>query len=98
MPKFDPYNINQSRAQLWLQRFFPDRQIILRTEERMGTLHLTTLRQAVAALIVVVLSGWLLISSGLVVSHNERINAKNIEVKDAIDRSFNILRTMTDLE
>ena len=83
MPKFDPYNINQSRAQLWLQRFFPDRQIILRTEERMGTLHLTTLRQAVAALIVVVLSGWLLISSGLVVSHNERINAKNIEVKDA---------------
>jgi murein DD-endopeptidase MepM/ murein hydrolase activator NlpD len=83
MSKFDPYDRSRSSVQRWLQRFFPERQIILRTEERMRTLRLTTNRQAVATFLVVVIGGWLFVSSGLVVSHNDRIRAKNIEVKDA---------------
>ena len=83
MSKFDPHDLSLSRAQRWLQRFFPERQIILRTEERMRTLRLTTNRQAIATFLITVIGGWLLISSGLVVSHSDRIRAKNIEINDA---------------
>lgn len=83
MSKFDPHDRSLSGMQRWLQRFFPERQIILRTEERMRTLRLTTNRQAIATFLVTVVGGWLLVSSGLVVSHSDRIRAKNIEVKDA---------------
>lgn len=83
MSKFDPHDRSLSNAQRWLQRFFPERQIILRTDERMRTLRLTTNRQAIASFLVTAISGWLLISSGLVVSHSDRIRVKNIEVKDA---------------
>ena len=83
MSKFDPHDRSLSNAQRWLQRFFPERQIILRTEERMRTLRLTTNRQAIASFLVTAIGGWLLISSGLVVSHSDRIRVKNIEVKDA---------------
>lgn len=83
MSIFDPHDRSLSQLQRWLQRFFPERQIILRTEERMRTLRLTTMRQAVSSLFLFVVGCWLLVSSGLVVSHSDRINAKNIEVKDA---------------
>lgn len=83
MSIFDPHDRSLSQIQRWLQRFFPERQIILRTEERMRTLRLTTMRQAVTSSILLVVGCWLLVSSGLVVSHSDRINAKNIEVKDA---------------
>ena len=83
MSKFDPHDRSLSNAQRWLQRFFPERQIILRTEERMRTLRLTTNRQAIVSFLVTAIGGWLLISSGLVVSHSDRIRVKNIEVKDA---------------
>lgn len=83
MSKFDPHDRSLSQLQRSLQRFFPERQIILRTEERMRTLRLTTMRQAVSTLFLCVVGCWLLVSSGLVVSHSDRINAKNIEVKDA---------------
>lgn len=83
MSIFDPHDRSLSQVQRWLQRFFPERQIILRTEERMRTLRLTTMRQAVSSCILLVVGCWLLVSSGLVVSHSDRINAKNIEVKDA---------------
>ncbi len=83
MSKFDPHDRSLSKAQRWLQRFFPERQIILLTEERMRTLRLTTMRQAIMASLVTVIGGWLFVSSGLVVSHSDRIRAKNIEVKDA---------------
>jgi len=83
MSKFDPHDRSLSNAQRWLQRFFPERQIILRTKERMRTLRLTTNRQAIASFLVTAIGGWLLISSGLVVSHSDRIRVKNIEVKDA---------------
>lgn len=83
MSIFDPHDRSLSQIQRWLQRFFPERQIILRTEERMRTLRLTTMRQAVSSFVLLVVGCWLLVSSGLVVSHSDRINAKNIEVKDA---------------
>ena len=83
MSKFDPYDRSLSGVQRWLQRFFPERQVILRTEERMRTLRLTTNRQAIATFAFLAIGGWLFVSSGLVVSHNDRIRAKNIEVKDA---------------
>ena len=83
MSKFDPYYRSLSDFQKSLQRFFPQRQIILRTEEKMYTLRLTTIHQAVAFCCMIVLGGWVLISSGLVVSHSDRIRAKEIQIKDA---------------
>ncbi len=81
--KFDPHARGLSRAQKALQRFFPERQLIVRSGERMRTLRLSTNRQAVLAGIVVVLGSWTLLSSSLVMSHSERISAKNTEIKDA---------------
>ena len=49
----------------------------------MRTLRLSTNRQAVLAGIVVILGSWTLLSSSLVMSHSERIRAKNTEIKDA---------------
>ncbi|NKB46069.1 MAG: hypothetical protein GKS03_17550, partial [Alphaproteobacteria bacterium] len=95
MSKFDPHDRSLSDVQRWLQRFFPERQIILRTEERMRTLRLTTMRQAVTASIITIVGGWLLVSSGLVVSHSDRIRAKNIEVKDARSGYEQLLAQLT---
>lgn len=95
MSKFDPHDRSLSKAQRWLQRFFPERQIILRTEERMRTLRLTTMRQAVTASLITVVGGWLLVSSGLVVSHSDRIRAKNIEVTDARSGYEQLLAQLT---
>src|SRR5437879_12384320 len=49
----------------------------------MRTLRLSTNRQAVLAGIALVLGSWTLLSSSLVMSHSERIRAKNTEIKDA---------------
>ena len=49
----------------------------------MRTLRLSTNRQAVLAGIAVILGSWTLLSSSLVMSHSERIRAKNVEIKDA---------------
>ncbi len=57
--------------------------MIVRSGERMRTLRLSTNRQAVLAGIAVVLGSWTLLSSSLVMSHSERIRAKNTEIKDA---------------
>ena len=95
MSKFDPHDRSLSDVQRWLQRFFPERQIILRTEERMRTLRLTTMRQAVAASLITIVGGWLLVSSGLVVSHSDRIRAKNIEVIDARSGYEQLLAQLT---
>ena len=83
MSKFDPYYRSLSDFQKSLQRFFPNRQIILRTEEKMYTLRLTTVHQAVTFCCMVVLGGWVLVSSGLVVSHSDRIRDKEIQIIDA---------------
>jgi murein DD-endopeptidase MepM/ murein hydrolase activator NlpD len=83
LSKFDPHHRGLSRAQKVLQRFFPERQLIVRSGERMRTLRLSTNRQAVLASIGIVLGSWVLLSSSLVMSHSERIRAKNVEIKDA---------------
>jgi len=83
LSKFDPHHRGLTRAQKALQRFFPERQLIVRSGERMRTLRLSTNRQAVLACVAVVLAGWTLLSSSLVMSHTERIRAKNTEIKDA---------------
>ncbi len=95
MSKFDPNDRSLSRFQRRLQRFFPERQIILRTEERMRILRLTTMRQAVATCFVSVVGVWLLISSGLVVSHSDRIRAKESEIKDARSGYEQLLAQLT---
>ena len=95
MSKFDPHDRSLSKAQRWLQRFFPERQIILRTEERMRTLRLTTNRQAIATFMITAIGCWLLVSSGLVVSHSDRIHAKNIEINDATSGYEQLLAQLT---
>ncbi len=81
--KFDPHARDLSGVQKTLKRFFPERQLIVRSGERMRTLRLSTNRQAVLVGIAVVLGSWTLLSSSLVMSHSERIRAKNTEIKDA---------------
>jgi murein DD-endopeptidase MepM/ murein hydrolase activator NlpD len=81
--KFDPQDRGLSRAQKYLQRFFPERQLIVRSGERMRTLRLSTNRQAVLVTVGIILGTWTLLSSGLAMNHGERIRAKNTEIKDA---------------
>lgn len=81
--KFDPQDRGLNRVQKVLQRFFPERQLIVRSGERMRTLRLSTNRQAVLVTVGVVLGTWTLLSSGLAMNHSERIEAKNTEIKDA---------------
>ncbi|MSO72210.1 MAG: hypothetical protein EXQ84_01180 [Rhodospirillaceae bacterium] len=81
--KFDPQDRGLNRAQKLLQRFFPERQLIVRSGERMRTLRLSTNRQAVLVTVSLVLGTWTLFSSGLAMNHSERISAKNVEIKDA---------------
>jgi hypothetical protein len=81
--KFDPRERGLSRVQKALQRFFPERQLIVRSGERMRTLRLSTNRQACMVGVALVIGSWTLLSSSLVMSHSERIRAKNTEIKDA---------------
>lgn len=81
--KYDPQDRGLSRVQKLLQQFFPERQLIVRSGERMRTLRLSTNRQAVLVTVGVILGTWTLLSSGLAMNHGERIRAKNTEIKDA---------------
>jgi murein DD-endopeptidase MepM/ murein hydrolase activator NlpD len=81
--KFDPQDRGLNRVQKMLQRFFPERQLIVRSGERMRTLRLSTNRQAVIVTVGVILGTWTLLSSGLAMNHSERIRHKNTEIKDA---------------
>ncbi len=81
--KFDPQDRGLSRGQKLLQRFFPEKQLIIRSGERMRTLRLSTNRQAVLVTFGLILGTWTLFSSGLAMNHSERIRAKNTEIKDA---------------
>lgn len=81
--KFDPQARDLSRGQKILQRFFPEKQLIVRSGERMRTLRLSTNRQAVLVSLGLILGTWTLFSSGLAMNHSERIRAKNTEIKDA---------------
>ncbi|MCB2106190.1 MAG: peptidoglycan DD-metalloendopeptidase family protein [Rhodobacteraceae bacterium] len=83
LSKFDPQERGLSRLQKHLQRFFPERQLIVRSGERMRTLRLSTNRQAVMAALLAIVGGWTLLSSSLVMNHTEMIRAKNTEIKDA---------------
>ena len=81
--KFDPRDRGLNRIQKNLQRCFPERQLIVRSGERMRTLRLSTNRQAVLVVVSMALGAWTLFSSGLAMNHSERIGAKNVEIKDA---------------
>ena len=81
--RFDPDERELSRYQTWLQRWFPERQIIVRSGERMRTLKLSGQNQLVMTIAVLIFSGWMLTSSGLVMNHNEILRAKNTEITDA---------------
>lgn len=81
--KFDPQDRGLSGLQKTLQRFFPERQLIVRSGERMRSLRLSTNRQAALAAVGAVLGGWTLLSSSLVMNHTEVIRAKNTEITDA---------------
>ena len=81
--KFDPQDRGLNRVQKLLQRFFPERQLIVRSGETMRTLRLSTNRQAVLVTVSLLIGTWTLFSSGLAMNHSERINDKNTEIKDA---------------
>jgi murein DD-endopeptidase MepM/ murein hydrolase activator NlpD len=81
--KFDPQDRGLSRLQKTLQRFFPEKQLIVRSGERMRTLRMSTNRQAILVAFGIAVGTWTVFSSGLAMNHGERIRAKNVEIKDA---------------
>ncbi|MSO97312.1 MAG: hypothetical protein EXR11_03705 [Rhodospirillaceae bacterium] len=83
LSKFDPRDRGLGRFEKSLQRFFPERQLIVRSGVRMRTLRLSTHRQAIMAAIGLILGSWTLLSSSLVMNHTESIRVKNTEIKDA---------------
>ncbi len=83
LSKFDPKDRGLGRFEKALQRFFPERQLIVRSGERMRTLRLSTHRQAVLATFIVLVGSWTLLSSSIVMNHSDNIRAKNTEIKDA---------------
>ena len=83
LSKFDPRDLGLGRFEKTLQRFFPERQLIVRSGERMRTLRLSTHRQAALAALGIILGGWILLSSSIVMNHSENISVKNTEIKDA---------------
>ena len=83
LSKFDPRDRGLGRFEKTLQRFFPERQLIVRSGERMRTLRLSTHRQAALAALGIILGGWILLSSSIVMNHSENISVKNTEIKDA---------------
>jgi murein DD-endopeptidase MepM/ murein hydrolase activator NlpD len=83
LSKFDPRDRGLGRLEKYLKRFFPERQLIVRSGERMRTLRLSTHRQAVLAALAFIVGCWTLLSSSLVMNHTESIRAKNTEIKDA---------------
>ena len=56
---------DHATVQKLLQRFFPERQLIVRSGERMRTLRLSTNRQAVLVTVGIMLGTWTLLSSSL---------------------------------
>jgi len=80
---YDPNERGLSKFRRTLQRVFPERHLIVRTEQGMWSLNFSTIRQLLVALVLVVSGGWLLLSSGLVINHGEELRAKNLEITDA---------------
>lgn len=83
MSQFDPQQRNLSKFRLNLRRAFPERQIILRSGERIRSLKLSTASQVALVAAAVTLGGWMAFSSFMVVGHEQIIAAKNAEVNRA---------------
>ena len=80
---YDPNGRDLSKFQQTLQRVFPERHIIVRTEERVWCLRFSTIRQLLVTLVLAVSGAWLLLSSGLVINHGEEMRAKDLQITDA---------------
>lgn len=83
MSQFDPQQRNLSKTRLRLRRAFPERQIILRSGERIRTLRLSTVSQVALLCAGLAVGGWMAFSSVMVVGHEHIIAAKNAEVNRA---------------
>ncbi|MCA1973256.1 MAG: peptidoglycan DD-metalloendopeptidase family protein [Caenispirillum sp.] len=83
MSQFDPQQRNLSKVRLAIRRAFPERQIILRSGEKIRSLRLSTVSQVAFVCAGVALGGWVAFSSVMVVGHDQIIAAKNAEVNRA---------------
>ncbi|WP_404385855.1 peptidoglycan DD-metalloendopeptidase family protein [Caenispirillum salinarum] len=80
MSQFDPQERNVSKARLTLRRWFPERQIIVRSGERVRSLKLSSASQVAVFAAGLAVGGWMAFSSAMFVGHEQIISAKNEEV------------------
>lgn len=83
MSQFDPQQRNLSRLGLFLRRAFPERQIILRSGERLRSLRLSTASQVALVAAGLAVGGWVTYSSYFVIDHDRIVAAKETEINRA---------------
>lgn len=81
MSQFDPQERNVSKARLTLRRWFPERQIIVRSGERVRSLKLSSASQVAVFAVGLAVGGWMAFSSAMFVGHEQIISSKNDEMK-----------------
>ncbi len=80
MSQFDPQQRNLSRFGLFMRRTFPERQIILRSGERLRSLRLSTASQVALVAAGLAIGGWMAYSSYFVADHDRIIASKETEI------------------
>lgn len=81
MSQFDPLQRNTSRVGRTLRRWFPDRQIILRSGETVRSLKISTASQVVLSTASLAVGIWLTVTSAVFVGHQAIVEAKETEVE-----------------
>jgi murein DD-endopeptidase MepM/ murein hydrolase activator NlpD len=87
MSQFDPQERNVSKTRLTLRRWFPERQIIIRSGERVRSLKFSTASQVAIFAAGLAVGSWVAFSSAMFVGHEQIISAKNNEV-DRVRSSY----------
>lgn len=80
MSQYDPRERNLSTGRKTLERLFPERQIILRSAERLQSLRVGIVGQIGMTAMAAVLAGWFGYSTYMVIEHQDILDAKQREV------------------
>lgn len=80
MSQYDPRERNLSKGRKTLERLFPERQIILRSAERLQTMRISMMGQVTLTAVAALMAGWFGYSTYMVIDHEDILAAKQNEV------------------
>ncbi|MBF0095427.1 MAG: peptidoglycan DD-metalloendopeptidase family protein [Alphaproteobacteria bacterium] len=83
MSRFDPINRDQSRLDAFIGRFFPDREIVVRSGGSVRFFRLSSGRQVGMAGVVALVCLWALSSSGMYFLRGAEVRGKDAEIAGA---------------